>query len=468
MLTTTQLHPYQVRAINHVVHNPHSALWVDMGLGKTVIALSAFSHMKKHGAVRGCLIVGPLRVVQSVWERESSKWEHTQGLSFSLIHGEPQIRLGALLRTADCYLVNYENIVWLVAQLQHYYINKGLPLPFDMIIFDEVSKMKRHNTKRMRAVAQLLPAFSYRVGLTGTPASNGLEDLFGQFIVVDGGQRLGTNYHQFLHRYFKEEGYGGYKHRVTPEGEREIHARVSDIVLEMSQADYLTLPDLIVNDIYVNLQPQHRAQYEQLERQLFTELDNGEELEVFNEAAKTNKCLQFSNGAAYTNTETREWEPVHNAKLDALDDILEEAAGEQVLIAYNYRPDAVRILDRFPHAKNITGLSGAEFTQVLSDWQAGRQQILIGHPASMGHGIDGLQDSCHIMVWFGLNWSLELYLQFNARLHRQGQGRPVVCHRILTDNTLDDAVRIALEGKTQTQDALRHAVEMYRQQKDNP
>jgi len=466
MLKLSNFHDYQLRAVNHQIANPRSFLWLFMGAGKTPITLTTIAHLIKHGAIRSALVLAPLRVAQSVWEREAKKWEHLKHLKFSLIHGNPQRRMWALTRQADVYLINYEGLVWLSAQLQHYYINRGTLLPFDMLVLDESSKMKRHDTKRMEAIVPLLPYFHYRTGLTGTPSSNGLVDLFGQFLCIDNGERLGHSYSTFLEHYFQPEGYGGYKHSATPDGEQHIQHRVADIVLEMNQADYLQLPDLIVNDIYVDLAPRHRAQYERLERELFTELDNGAELEVQNEAAKTNKCLQYSNGAAYTNTETKEWESVHDSKLDALEDIVEEAAGEPVLVAYNSRPDAARIIKKFPFASNITGMTGAEFNQALADWQAGRLRMLIGHPASMGHGVDGLQVRGNIMVWFGLNWSLELYLQFNARLHRQGQQAPVVCHRILTENTLDDAVSLALQSKAQTQDDLRRAVGDYRRRKE--
>jgi len=471
MRRLADLHGYQLRAVNHQIEHPRNFLWLFMGAGKTVVTLTTIAHLIKHGAIRAALVCAPLRVAQSVWAQEAQKWEHLRHLRFSLIHGGGPIdRMRALTRPADVYLINYEGIVWLAAQLRHYYVGRGTLLPFDMLVLDESSRMKNVDTKRMEAFLgegtdSLLPYFTYRTGLTGTPASNGLEDLFGQFLVVDNGERLGTSLNSYLSTHFTAEGYGGYKHQVTPNGERFIHERVSDIVLEMNQDEYNRLPDMIVNDIYVDLKPEHRVQYEQLERDLFTELDNGVELEVLNEAAKTNKCLQYSNGAAYTNTETREWHPVHDAKLDALEDILEEAGGEPVLVAYNYRPDAARIMKRFPYAKNITGMSGAEFTQTLSDWKAGKVRLLLGHPASMGHGVDGLQDRGNILVWFGLNWSLELYLQFNARLQRQGQGRPVVCHRILTNDTLDDAVKVALAVKDTIQTDLRAAVDQYRKQK---
>ena len=439
----------------------------------TVVTLSTIAHLRQHRAIRAALVVAPLRVATSVWAQEAAEWSHTKHLRFSIIAGNPQERMRALTRPADVYVTNYENLVWLATQLRHYYIRRNTLLPFDMLVLDESSKMKNIKTKRMQALAgnarenleSLLPYFWYRTGLTGTPATNGLEDLFGQFLVIDNGERLGVSFENYLANYFRPADNNGYRYEATEEGSRFIYQRVSDIVLEMKEEDYITLPPLVVNDIYVNLKPRHRDQYEQLEREFFTELDAGVELEVTNEAAKSNKLLQFSNGAAYTNTETREWEVVHDAKLDALEEIVEEAEGEPILLAYAYKPDAARILKRFPFAKNISGMSARAFEETKQRWLDGKERLLIGHPASMGHGIDGLQKRGNIMVWFGLNWSLELYLQFMKRIHRQGQERRVVCHRILTNDTLDDAVKLALDVKTQTQDDLRAAVAEYRRNK---
>jgi len=466
VLKIENLHGYQVRAVNHVLEHPHSFLWLFLGAGKTVIGLTAFSELQRQGFARGMLVLGPLRVVQAVWVQEARKWDHLKRLRFSLVHGTPEARIRALFRPADVYLMNYENLPWLAAQLQHYCLRANRALPFDVLLADESTKLKNAATKRMEALVPLLRYFRWRIGLTGTPASNGLEDLFGQFLVIDGGKRLGIDYEDYLRRFFQPEGYGGYKYTATPEGEREISRRVSDVVLQMNQEDYLKLPKLITQDLFTELPERHRAAYDALENELFVELDNGEVLEVANEAAKVNKLLQVSNGAAYTDTETRDWSPIHDAKLELLDSIIEEASGEPVLLAYNYRPDAYRILKRYPFAKNLTGMPAAEFEDALQAWKDGRERLLIGHPASLAHGVDGLQDSCNTLVWFGLGWSLELYLQFVARIHRQGQERPVVCHRLLCRDTFDEVVRDALEMKTFTQDALRRAVDEYRKRRE--
>lgn len=465
MRSAFDLHDWQIRAINWLIAHPNAFIWAFMGAGKTIMTETAVAHLIQHRWMRAALVVGPLRVVQSGWASEAKQWEHVKHLRFSLIHGTPDERVRALFRPADIYLINYEGLPWLADNLFHYFINRGTQLPFDTVVWDESPKMKNSQTRRVEAVIPLLQYLPRRWGLTGTPASNGLQDLFGQFLVVDAGARFGIDKHHFESTYFQQGGFGGYKYAPTDLGKEHIYQQCADIVMELNEADYVKMPDLIFNDIYVDLNARNRAQYEELEMQLFTQLDNGEELEVKNEAAKSNKCLQFSNGAAYTDTETREWHPVHDAKLDALEDIIEESGGEPILLAYNYRPDAHRIMKKFPFAVNLTGMSGAQFNETLELWKAGNIRLLLGHPASMGHGVDGLQKRGHTMVWFGLNWSLELYLQFNARLRRQGQQHPVICHRILTRDTLDDAVRLALEGKTVTQNDLRAAVAQYREEK---
>ena len=451
-----------MRAINHVVQHPSSMLWIDTGLGKTVVAETAFAHLQAHNYVRAALVLGPLRVVQSVWHAEAAKWEQLKHLRFSLIHGNSaQDRMRGLTRPADIYLMNYENLPWLLVQLKHYYIDRGTLLPFDFLIADEIPKLKNYETKRMEAIIPMLPFFKYRTGLTGTPSSNGLEDLFGQYLVLDNGARLGMNYGMYLSNYFKKADQNGYKYEATPEGASYIYRQVSDITLNLRAADYLELPKTVINDIYVDMPRKYRKQYEELEMLMFTELENGAILEVNDPGARTNKCLQFSNGAVYTDTETKAWEPVHDLKLDALEDIVEEAGGEPILVAYNYKPDAKRIMARFPYAKNLTGMSRDEFLQTLADWNEGKIRLLLGHPASMGHGVDGLQKRGHICVWFGLNWSLEYYMQLNARLDRQGQERSVIIHRIMCRGTADELVRDSLEIKGETQEGLRSAVDLY-------
>ena len=465
LLHPYQMHEYQVRAVNHMLSHPSSMLWMGMGLGKTMVGETSVAHLIQHNFIRAALVTAPLRVVQAVWMQEARKWSHLRHLRFSLIHGNVHERIRALSKPADIYLINYENLAWLYGILYHYYISRGTLLPFDAWLIDESTKMKSADTKRFEAMLPLLPYFKYRTGLTGTPASNGLEDLWGQFLMVDSGQRLGADFDSYIFKFFEKGGYGGYKNKPTEEGEAYIHRIVSDIVLQLRSEDYIKMPDLKVNDIWVDLPPKARKQYDELELQMWTMLDNGEPLEIQHESAKVNKLLQMANGAAYTNTETKEWERIHDAKLDALEEVIEEAGGEPILLGYNYKPDAYRILKRFKFAKNLTGMKGSEFTQTLEDWKAGKVRLLLGHPASMGHGVDGLQKRGHILVKYGNNWSLELNLQLEGRLQRQGQGEPVICHRIMARDTADELVRMSLVVKDDTQTELRDAVDAYRRQR---
>jgi SNF2 family DNA or RNA helicase len=441
-------------------------LWLDMGLGKTVITLTSLAHLLGTGFLRGVIIVAPIRVIRLVWRQEALKWQHTKHLRFSMVAGTKDQRTRALLRPADVYLMNYDVLGWLAETLQTYFVSKNRPLPFNGIVWDEVSKMKNSTTDRVRSFMKIANQFDWTTGLTGTPASNGYKDLHGQFLVVDSGKRLGTSKTAFRTRFYKKVG--PYKEVPFDDTETIIKQLISDITLEMSAEDYNPLPDLIINNVEIDMPDDLRDRYEQLEKEFFLVLDSGKEIEVFNQAALTNKCLQFSNGAMYPIAGLPLWEPVHELKLDALEEILDEAQGSPVLCAYAYRSDAQRIMERFKKLNpiNLTDCkSEGSLVEAMRRWQSGECPLMIGHPASMGHGIDGLQKNGHILVWYGLNWSLDLYEQFNARVRRQGQGAPVMCHRILMQDTLDQAQALALDEKASTQTALRNAVKQYRQQK---
>ena len=441
-------------------------LWLDMGLGKTIVTLTTIAHLIGTQFLRGVVIVAPIRVIRLVWRQEAAKWEHTKHLRFSMVAGTRDQRTRALLRPADIYLINYENLGWLAEVLDTYFVSKDKPMPFNGVVWDEISKMKNSTTNRVKAVRKILPKFDWATGLTGTPASNGYKDLHGQFLVVDKGQRLGTSKTAFRTRFYKKAG--PYKEVPYPDTEETIKNLIGDITLEMSAEDYNKLPDLIVNNVEVEMPEEVRSKYDQMEREFFTVLDSGKELEVFNSAALTNKCLQFSNGAVYPVAGMPLWEPVHDAKIDALEEILDEAQGSPVLCAYAYRSDAQRIMQRFKHLDpiNLTECkSEGSLTAAMARWKSGQCALMIGHPASMGHGIDGLQHAGRTLVWFGLTWSLDLYEQFNARVRRQGQGASVVCHHILCRDTIDQAQAIALSDKATTQAGLRAAVKQYRKQR---
>lgn len=466
LLTPDKLHGYQQRAVNHQCSLPETMLWMDPGLGKTATTMTSIAHLRNAGFLRGVLVVAPIRVVRLVWRQEALKWAHTKHLTFSMITGTKDQRTRALMRPADIYLINYENMKWLSETLQTYYLNKGREMPFDGVVWDEVSKCKNSTTDRVKAIRKILPHFKWATGLTGTPASNGLKDLHGQFLVVDKGKRLGEYKTAFKTQFYCKKG--PFEEVLYEGAESQIKQLIGDITLEMSAEDYLKMPDMVVNNIEVEMPDTLRAVYDKMEKDFFIQLDSGTGVEVFNQASLTNKCLQFSNGAMYPIAGLPVWETIHDLKLEALEDLIDEAQGQQILLAYSYRSDAERIMHKFKHLSPIN-LTECKTDKALNDamarWKRGDCALMIGHPASMGHGVDGLQSAGHTMVWFGLNWSLELYDQFNKRIHRQGQGAPVICHRILMKDTLDQAQALALDEKAQTQSSLRNAVKQYRQQR---
>ncbi len=438
-------------------------MWLDMGLGKTAISLTNIIERQNLVQVYGTLVVAPLRVIQTVWRQEAAQWAHTHRLRFSVIHGTPDERVRAYRVPADVYLVNYEGLRWLCEQLIHTYLSRGKHLPFNQVIFDEVSKLKDHRTHRHDAVRTILPFLPYRLGLTGTPAANGYLDLFGQYLAIDSGARLGTSRSQFIERFFHQKGWGhGSKYEIDVGAEKRIEGIIGDITMQMSAKDYLDLPPIKFNDIWVDLPPKAREKYEKLERDMFMELDSGAEVEVFNAASLINKCLQSANGAAYVAT-GGPWDWLHDSKLEALEDIIEEAAGKPILCSYSFRHDAERIEKRVQGVHPINSkLGDARINQLVDQWNAGKVPILLGHPASMGHGLN-LQHGGDTIVMFGLPWSLEQYEQVINRLAGGlRRFRPVIVHRILARNTADEAVRLALQAKATTQDGLKSALNEYR------
>ena len=482
LLKPQQLHSYQKEMVMHQLQHNDSMLWAQMGLGKTIVTLTSIVDRMRAGQVKKTLIFGPLRVIQAVWSRESKKWEHTKHLRFSVLHGTKDKRNRALFSDADIYLCNYENMNWLAEQLDHYYLSQGKPIPFDMVVYDEVSKLKNSTTKRMKGGTRdrqdkwgtehkikitgwkkMVDQFKFRTGLTGTPSSNGYMDLHGQYLAVDGGERLGEFITHFKDSYFTSD-HMGWKYTPSDVGKQIIEQKISDITIKMDSVDYLDMPACKITNLLVDLPLKARKAYEDVEKQLFTALDNGTEIEVFSKSAVSNKCLQFCNGSPYENSESDKFEALHDAKLDALEDILEEAGGKPVLCSYSFKADAERIMQKFKKYKpvNMTAARSADTEMIINKWNDGHIKLMIGHPASMGHGVDGLQDTGSIVVWFGCNWSLELYEQMNARINRQGQTKPVSIILIICADTVDLAVVDALERKADDQEGLKNALERYR------
>ncbi len=378
-------------------------LWLQQGLGKTISTLTAIVDRMRAGQVKKTLIFGPLRVVQSVWRAEARKWSHTRHLRCSVLHGPKDKRTRALFINADIYLCNYEGMSWLAETLDHYYISQGRELPFQMVVYDEVSKLKNSNTRRMKGGTidrkdhtgkthqvrftgwrKLIPHFKYAMGLTGTPASNGYLDLHGQYLAVDGGERLGEYVTHYKSNYFASD-YMGYNYTPTPEGKKAIEEKISDITLKMDAADYLDLPAVKVSDIEVEMPAKAQKVYAELEKELFVKLENGREIELFSRGSLSNKCLQMANGSIYPNPGSHEFEKLHDAKLDALEDVLEEAAGQPVLCSYRFKSDAKRMMKFFKKYKpvNLTDTPSRETEAVINRWNSGEIKLLIAHPACL-------------------------------------------------------------------------------------
>ena len=428
----------------------------------TIVTLTAIDYLIRTGQAKRVLIVAPLRVCQTVWRQEALEWRHTRHLAFAYILGTVKHRTLAMWSAAPIHLINYENLTWLSEQVLHFYPESepfSKPFPYDMIVWDEVSKMKHSTTNRGKAARHLWSRVPRKVGLTGTPCSNGLINLHGQYLVLDNGKRLGPRVTHYRNRFFQQNAYSR-KYDPFPESQRIIEGLIHDMTLQMKWDDYLELPAFNVQDVMIDLPDKLKANYRELENEMVTQIDETE-IAVFNAAALSNKCRQFANGALYPETENPAFKVVHSLKLEALAEIVEETGDRPILLAYAYRSDAARILSAYPNAINLSGLKGKDLEDAIVDWNAGKIKLMIGHPASMGHGLN-LQHGGHLLVWYGLNWALDLYEQFNARLFRQGQKHPVFCYRILISETIELAMVDALETKATTQAELRAAIQRYR------
>lgn len=445
MLNKSHLHDYQLKAIDHIINVPKGALFLDMGLGKTISTLTAISYLIYDNLEVGkVLIIAPKRVAENVWTSELDKWTHIKRLRISKIVGNEKKRLEALNAKADIYTVSRDNIVWLCSQFG------GTSLPFDMIVIDELSSFKSPKSLRFKALRRCIGAANRVVGLTGTPAPNGLIDLWSQMYLIDSGQRLFQSLTRYRDAFFTKK-YSGWGYDITDYGKERIPELIKDVVISMKKEDYLNMEEPIINDIEVEFTPDILRQYNEFERESVLEIfGNNEEITATNAAALRSKLLQFSNGAIYDSE--KKVIDIHNIKLDALEEIVEEANGKPVLVAYSFQHDRDKILSKF---KGKAVLLDGEKT--INDWNAGKIDILVMHPASGGHGLN-LQSGGNTIVWYGLNDSLELYEQFNARLHRQGQDQVVIINRILVKGTQDFEVKANLDRKAAGQNGLMAAV----------
>lgn len=436
-------HNYQQFATDFILNQSICCLMLDMGLGKTVITLTALWQLALDSFdVSRVLVIAPKRVAEDTWPKELAKWEHLTGLTSSLVLGSAAERKAALQKKAFLYIINRENVAWLVKN--HYW-------DFDMVVIDELSSFKSNKAERFKAMKKVRPMVTRIVGLTGTPAPNTLLDLWPQMYLMDMGQRLGRFIGGFRDRFFLPDKRNReiiYSYKPREGAEDAIYALISDICISMKAADYLDMPERIDNRIEVSMSPKERKLYDDFQKDMVLSIGD-EELDATNAAALSNKLLQMANGAVYGEDKTVI--PIHDRKLDALEDLVEAANGKPLLVAYWYKHDLQRIKARF---KNVRCIDTAKD---IDDWNAGKIPLALIHPASAGHGLN-LQDGGCTIVWFGLTWSLELYQQLNARLWRQGQKHTVVIHHIITKGTHDEDIMRALENKDTRQSALIEAV----------
>jgi SNF2 family DNA or RNA helicase len=437
-------HEYQSYATEFILSHPISAVFLEMGLGKSVITLSAiFDLCLDSFLVCKVLVIAPLRVARDTWPAEINKWDHLKGLSYSVVVGTEKERIDALKKQSTVYIINRENVDWLVHK-------SGIPFHFDMVVIDELSSFKSYGAKRFKSLLKVRPSVKRIVGLTGTPSSNGLMDLWAEFRILDLGQRLGRYISHYRNTYFKPDKRNAqivFSYKPLPGAEEEIYNQISDITISMKSTDYLKMPEYVSNEVFVTLSEKEWKVYSDFKEDMVANLGD-EEIDAVNAAVLSGKLLQMANGAVYDSENKAH--VIHDKKLDALEDLIEGANGKPVLVAYWYKHDLERIKDRFP-------VRQIQSSKDIEDWNNSKIPIAVIHPASAGHGLN-LQSGGSTLIWFGLTWSLELYQQTNARLYRQGQKNTVIVHHIITKDTIDEDVLLALTKKEKTQDALIDAV----------
>lgn len=433
-------HNYQKYATEFIIKNPISAVLLDMGLGKSVITLTALNElMLDHFDVSKVLVIAPLRVASHTWPEEIRKWNHLNNLSFSVVTGSEKERIKAIRKPAHIYIINRENVDWLITK-------SGVTWDFDMIVIDEISSFKSHQAKRFKSLLKVRPKVKRIVGLTGTPSSNGLMDLWAEFRILDLGERLGRYITHFRQNFFvpdKRNQHMIFSYKPKDGSEKRIYNLISDITISMKSIDFLKMPECIMNEVNVGLTEKENNLYQFLKKEMVLKLGD-EEIDAVNAAALSNKLLQMANGSVYN--ENKDSILIHDKKLDALEDLIESANGKPVLVVYWFKHDLKRIKERFD-------VREIKETKDIADWNKGEIPVAVIHPASAGHGLN-LQAGGSTLIWFGMTWSLELYQQTNARLYRQGQRETVIIHHILTKNTIDEDVMKALKAKDKIQEAL--------------
>jgi SNF2 family DNA or RNA helicase len=436
MRCLTDLHTYQHRALEFIKEKKKCALWLDMGLGKTVISWTAIAHFIDNFSAGNVLIIAPLRVANTVWKQETQGWEHLLDQDVVICTGNAAGRTAAITSNAAVTVINRENVVWLT---------ENFKWRWNTVIIDESSSFKSFKAKRFKALKKVSKNIDILIELTGTPAPNGQMDLWSQMYLIDQGERLGRTITNFRQRFFTAAGFKGYGYELNPGADLIINELVSNVCMSMSSEDYLDLPDRIDLAETITLDPDTRETYDELEKEFF--IDVGEHgIEAVTAGVLAGKLLQICNGAIYD--ETKKAHDIHDHKINALREIVEDNPGENFLVAYNFKSDLARIQKAFPKAVTLSR-SGDE----LEPWNRGEIKMLLAHPASAGHGLNA-QYGGSAIIWFGLNWSLELYQQFNARLHRQGQTKPVRVMHIVAENTIDERVMKAIAGKAKTQKDL--------------
>ncbi|QDP54345.1 MAG: hypothetical protein Unbinned6354contig1000_48 [Prokaryotic dsDNA virus sp.] len=496
-------HDYQHDSAQFVINNPISGLFADCGVGKTAITLHAINELADRAECKGVLIVAPLRVSRIVWPLEIYKWDNFNWMTCQILEGgglpvsnyrmavdaegRPVLsgaeevaareeyelnhkkllkeamkrKASALKSKAFIFTINYEGLMWLGEVLKKTPVEKW---PFDTLVWDELTKMKSPSSKRFKRWKRLVSKFDRVIGLTGTPVPKSIGDLFGQICVLDGGERLGTSFTAFQDRYFYKEDYMGYHWVPHDWAEEKINEKIHDIIHRVKAADHLDTPPATVRDLNVKLSTKNRKEYDELEKQMFLDIE-GAEIEALNAASLMNKCVQYAAGSVYYG-EGAEWVSTHDRKIEELKRIQAAHKGQPLLVAYSFKHEAEKLRQAFPEAEFLkSGMTPEQEQDLQRRWDAGLIKMLVCHPASAGHGLN-LQYGGHIAVWLTLNWSLELYLQFNKRVDRQGQTIPPIIYRIITENTVDEVIASTLEEKEVNQIHILKALELYKRMKE--